>query len=449
MAGSAYLRLRRLVQRHVRARLRAVFGRRIPIVMVTGSVGKTTTTRMVARILEVAGHSVGVGTTDGIVISGRWVEIRDASGYSGAGRVLRDPQITAAVLETARGHLIKRGLYVTRCSVAALLNVRNIHIGTDGINSIEEMGDLKRRVTDGARECAVLAADDPYCRKLSHRYPPQRTCYFTLGPENPFISAHLARGGKAVVLEERDGEDWIVWRDADSGEPLLKTSDLPSTHGGIARHNIANAMAAAGLAKGLRVESAAIRAGLSGFACSTADNLNRFNVLDGYPFKLIVDRARTVPAARAMVEAQKRIPVSGKRICLLTSVGNRPDHYFDEVAAEFAPAFDLFIVYEDEAYRRGRAVGERNLLMTRGLLKSGVTSRRVLTARDYEGAVRLLAANAEPGDLVLFLGADLRRVAPILSRIFGERGTALPVALAAAGTMAPQDGLEAPAVAEH
>ncbi len=444
--GSAYMRWKNAARRRLRSHIRAAFGRRIPTVMVTGSVGKTTTIRMTARILEAAGHSVGMTTTDGITIAGRQISTEDSAGYQGARTVFRDPQITAAVLETARGGLIDRGLYVSRCDVAALLNVADVHIGMNGIDTIEAMGNLKRRVADAARDLVVLSADNAYCRKLSGRYPARRVCYFTLEPQNSFVSAHLARGGKALVVERRGGEEWIVWRDGSSVEDLLPSSDLPSTYGGIARHNIANAMAAAALVKGLGVDTSAIHSGLSGFGDSISDNPSRFNVFDGYPFRLIVDRARTFPAARALVEAQKKIVVPGKRICLLTAFGNRPDSHFWNFAAEVASAFDLYICYEDEAFRRGRAAGERNLRMTEGLLRAGATSRQILTAKDYEAAVRLIATKAEPGDLVLFLGADLPAVGPILSRILGESGMAQPGTLMPAPSLVPCDVSEAPPV---
>ncbi len=293
--------------------------RRLPIAMITGTAGKTTTTRMLAHILSKADFNVGFATTHGVVLGGESINEHDSSGPGGHALVLKDPKITAAVLETARGGLLRQGLYVDRCNVAALLNVGRDHIGLAGIDSVEQMADLKRKVTDAARNRVVLNADDRLCRKLIDEYPADRTTVFSLGPESGSVSHHLKLGGTAYCLDESQSR--IVRRQGDEAQIIISIPDLPSAWGGVVRHNIANAMAAAALAEGLGVPLKTIKAGLGSFHNTIEQSPGRFNVIEGYPFLLILDTAVKPPAATACAECLARVRAAGRRLCMITSVG--------------------------------------------------------------------------------------------------------------------------------
>ena len=194
--------------------LQAMFSQgdgRIPIAMVTGAIGKTSTSTMLASILGCAGYIVGSATTEGVRIDGELVEQADLANADGASIVLRDATVTAAVLETARGGIVKTGLYVDRCDVAALLNVDRDQIGMDGVETLDDMVETKRKVLDVARKAVVLNADDPRCLALAEEFKPRlRTILFSKSPETAAIRGHVAAGGEVLFLAKRDGRETIV-----------------------------------------------------------------------------------------------------------------------------------------------------------------------------------------------------------------------------------------------
>ena len=251
----------RFFLRHVRrsaGRLwRWFFGRRIPLAMITGTKGKTTTLRMLAHILTVAGYRVGFTSTDGVVIDGENLNHRDSSGYADARTVLRNKSITAAILEVARGGLLKTGPYVDRCDVAALLNVGREQIGMDGVDTVEQMARVKQRVIDAAKDVVVLNADDEQCVRLIDDYPVEQVVLFSLEEDNAVVKRHLKMGG--AVLQR--SANCIVRCEGGSVESLISIAKLPSCRNGLFPQNIANAMAAAALAEGMNVSLKEIRKG--------------------------------------------------------------------------------------------------------------------------------------------------------------------------------------------
>ena len=387
--------------------------------MITGTNGKTTTTRMLAHILSKAGFNVGFATTDGIVIRGELIQNGDEAGYYGHCRVLKDPSVTAAVLETGRGALISEGLYIDRCDVAALLNVGREQIDMDGIDTVEQMAELKRKVIDAARKTIVLNADNRLCCKLIDDFPVDRTTIFSFNPECKAVREHLKKGGQAICLDE-SGEPQIVRMQADEAQTIISVADLPSAWGGIVRHNIANAMAAAALADGLGISTEIIEAGLRSFENTIEQSPGRFNVIEGYPFQLILDHANNPPAAQALAECLTRVDVEGRRLCMMTAVGNRPSWYYRESTAALAQSFDYFFCYELEEYRRGRVPGEIANLLKSELLWNRVRADSIEVVSDYESGLRALSAKTEPGDLVVVLGGPERQDIPLVRKAFAS-----------------------------
>lgn len=423
-AGTAALKIGKALKqfrRRLRANLRGLLRRPIPTAMITGSVGKTTTSRMLARILERQGHVVGLTTTDGIYVGGQLIQSGDLAGYAGARMLLARPEITAAVLETARGELNRRGLYLGRCDAAALLNVQDEQIGIDGIETVAEMAVLKRKVTDAARR-VVLCADDPHCRALAARYRSDRVTFFGLEANGDLIGRHLAAGHVAFVVEHEAGRDWIVRRQGGARHPVVDAGQLPSTMNGMLRHNIANAMAAAAVADALGVPLAIIAEALLSLPNSAEDLPSRFNVFDQYPFRIVVDRANSPPATRASAAAAARIAVTGRRLCMVSCWGNRPGYNYERVAAAIAPGFDIFICYEEPVFRRGRLPAEIVALLRTGLLNCGVAAEQILTAQSYEDGLRLAAGLAKVDDFLLVLGAHVCDFKPVMDRVFGLSG---------------------------
>jgi cyanophycin synthetase len=397
--------------------LRTALRRRIPTAFITGTKGKTTTTRMLARILSEAGHAVGFASTDGITITGKLVYEGDSASYAGARRVLNEPTISTAVLETARGVLLHHGLYVGRCDVAALLNIGREQIGIDGIDTLEQMAKLKRKILDAASGTVVLNADDRFCRELMAEFSAARTSVFSFDPESGTVSQHLKKGGAAFCLDESERPQ-IVRLQGDEAQSIAFVSDMPATWGGVVRHNIANALAAAALADGLGIDLGTIRAGLHSFDLSLEQSPGRFNIIRESPTLVILDNAMSPPAAEALAGCLAAVKVKGRKRCMMTSAGNRPDWHYAEVVAALVKGFDHFVCYEWKVYRRGRAPGEITLLLKNELLRQGVEPGAIDAAQDYETGLQMLSAKSRPGDLVVVLGVPKRKDMAMLRAMF-------------------------------
>jgi len=422
---------RKLFRRFFLLPLRRSWYQRLPIAMITGTKGKTTTSRMLAHILSKAGFNVGLTTTDGLVIAGELLHEYDSSGYLGHGRVLKDPSVTAAVLETARGSLHRDGLYIDRCDVAALLNVGREQIGIDGIDTVEQMAEVKRKVIDAARKTVVLNADDPLCCKLIDEFPVHRTTIFSFNPECRAAREHLKKGGQAIFFHE-SGEPRIVRVQDSHAQSIISIADLPSACGGFVRHNIANAMAAAALAYGLGIPSEIITASLRSFENTVEQCFARFNIIRDYPFLVILDLAISPPAAECLAECLTGVDVEGRRLCAMSTLGDRPSWHYQELTAALAQSFDHFVCYEVEKYRRGRAPGEITNLLKSGLLRNAVAVDSIDVTNDYESALRALSAKAMSGDLVAILGMHRRQDFPLIRRAFASH---IPDYPAAYGTL--------------
>ena len=417
-----WARRARFFSRHVRrsaGRLcRRFFGRRIPLAMITGTKGKTTTTRMLAHILTVAGHRVGFTCTDGVVIAGEYLRHGDSSGYHDARTVLHNKGITAAVLEVARGGLLKTGPYMDRCDVAALLNVGREQIGMDGVETVEQMTRVKQRVINAAKRVVVLNADDEQCVRLIGEYPVERVILFSLDENNAVVKQHVEAGGIAFQRRSFLAEDCIVRYEGDSVEPFVSIAHLPSCRNGLFPQNIANATAAAALAEGLAVPQEDIKRGLGTFENSIEQSPGRLNFIGGYSQTILLDNAAQPPACETLAASLRKLTVPGKRVCMVYTVGNRPDWHFEEMAAALALCFDRFVCYDLEEFRRGRVPGEISNLLRAGLIKTGVSPDCIDLAQGYEDATRKLAQIASRGDLLVILLDSIHEYLPILREYF-------------------------------
>ena len=380
---------------------------RIPTAMVTGTTGKTSTSTMLASILSSAGHVVGSATTEGVRIESELLEQGDLASADGASIVLRDPTVTAAVLETARGGIVKTGLYVDRCDVAALLNVQREQIGMDGIETLDDMVALKRKILDIARKAVVLNAEDPRCLALAEEFKPRlRTILFSRSPDTPAIRSHAAAGGDALFLAKKDGRETIVIASGSHEVPLLATEEIPATNGGLIWFHGVNAMAAAALALGLGVGHDAIRTGLRRYGREYAAATLRMLFAEGFPMRVVFDSSGKAPAYAAAVTVTDTIKVGGKRFCVATLAGNRPDWSFVEAGAALAGHFDRYICIERPEYRRGRKPGEIQQLLANALIAAGVPTEAVATTGDHKDAARVLAHEAKEQDFVVVFAAD-------------------------------------------
>jgi cyanophycin synthetase len=381
---------------------------RIPIASVTGTNGKTTTSRMLAHILKMSGRTVGLTSTDGVYIDGQLSVSGDMTGPVSANMILRDPSVDAAVMETARGGLLRGGLGFQTCNVAACLNVSSDHLGLKGIDTLEQLAEIKRVPIEVATDAAVLNADDAHCLQMADYTDAQTLCYVTMNPGHPLVKKHIRAGGMAFVLEEGMNGHMITIYDKEVHTPLLWTHLIPATVEGRAMHNVQNAMFAAALAYNMKVGLEDIRHGLRTFDSTFFQAPGRMNIYDEHPFKVILDYAHNAAAVGAMCGLTDRFEVEGKRIVVLAAPGDRRDEDVRAIAEIAAGHFDHYICRCDD-HRRGRGQDEVAVMLKNRLLECDVDADRIEVIPDEQEATTRALEIAEPGDLLLILGDNIKR----------------------------------------
>jgi len=380
----------------------------IPIAAVTGTNGKTTTSRMLAHILKMSGLTVGLTSTDGVYIDGQLTVSGDMTGPVSAKMILRDPSVDAAVMETARGGMLRGGLGYQECDVACCLNVTADHLGLKGIDTLEQLAQIKRVPVEVANKAAVLNADDVYCLQMADYTKAETLCYVTMNPAHPLVKQHIRAGGQAFVLEEGMNGHMIAIYDNEGHTPLLWTHLIPATIEGRAMHNVQNAMFAAALAYNMQIGLEDIRHGLRTFDSTFFQAPGRMNIYDEHPFKVILDYAHNPAAVRAMCDVVDRFQPEGRRIVVLSAPGDRRDEDIREIAEIAAGHFDHFICRCDDN-RRGRDHDEVAVMQKNMLLEKGVESDRIEVIPDEQEATSRALQMAEPGDLILVLADGIKR----------------------------------------
>jgi cyanophycin synthetase len=381
---------------------------RIPIAAVTGTNGKTTTARMLAHIQKLAGHHVGLTSTDGVYIDGQRTVAGDMTGPVATRMVLSDPHVDVAVLEIARGGLLRSGMGVRHCDVGAVLNVKSDHLGLRGVGTLEQLAQVKRIVVEVARETAILNADDPLCLKMADYTEAKHLCYVTMDPTHELVSEHIKAGGRGVVLESGIKGQMITIYDRGAHIPLLWTHLIPATLEGRAMHNVQNAMFAAAMAYSMGLKLEDVRHGLRTFDTTFFQAPGRMNIYDEHPFKVILDYGHNAAAVEAMCQLVERMDVTGRRIAVLAAPGDRRDEDIVEIGKIAAGSFDRYICRRDDQLR-GRKPDEVPHLLRDALLENGVPAEQILVISDEQAAVDAALREAQPGDLVLIFGDAITR----------------------------------------
>jgi cyanophycin synthetase len=381
---------------------------RIPIAAITGTNGKTTTTRMLAHIMKTAGYTVGFTTTDGVYIDGHLTVKGDMTGPKSAQMVLRDPDVDMAVLETARGGILRSGLGFEKSSVAACLNISADHLGLRGVDTLEQLAEAKRVVVETATDTAVLNADDEHCLKMADYTKAEHLCYITMNPEHELVKQHIRAGGRAVVLEKGINGEMITFYDKGAHIPLLWTHLIPATLEGKAIHNVQNAMFAAALAYSLDKSLEDISHGLRTFNQTFFQAPGKMNFFEEHPFKVILDYAHNPAAVRAIMELVSKLEVSGRRIGVISAPGDRRDEDIQEIAEIASEHLDFFICKADDNRRR-RGDDEVPQMMKKTLIEKGIDEKVILVIADEQDAINASLKEAEEGDMVLILGDDITR----------------------------------------
>ncbi|SFH30422.1 cyanophycin synthetase [Modicisalibacter xianhensis] len=373
---------------------------RIPIVAVTGTNGKTTTVRLISHLLRQAGRSVGMACTGAIEIDNHTIMRGDYSGPQAAATVLREPTVEYAVLEVARGGLMRRGLGFDECQVGVLLNIASDHLGENDIRTLDELARCKSVVIDAVRHegTAVLNADDP--RVLaSQEWARGEVIYFSLDPDSQPVREHVQAHGVAFTVHD----ECIVMRQGSVEASIIPVVNAPITFEGHARFNVANALAASAAAYALGLSIADIQLGLQTFHSTPGQNPGRTNFIDAGDMKVLIDYGHNVPALEALSELVSRIPAQ-RRIGVASAPGNRRDEDLFSLGVQLANMHDIVFLYETDP--RGRSEGE-----TVSLLRAGVESMpgacQVEVIMKERHAVDRAFEEARTGDLLVLLIEDI------------------------------------------
>jgi cyanophycin synthetase len=381
---------------------------RVPIAAITGTNGKTTTARMLAHITKMAGYTPGLTTTDGVYIDGQRTVEGDMTGPVSARMVLSDPHIDIAVLETARGGLLRAGMGVREVNVGAVLNIQSDHLGMKGIDTLDQLAEVKRIVVEVAQDCAVLNADDPNVLKMSGYTEAKVICYVTMNPSHTLVREHVRSGGRACALEAGVNGSMITLYDKGSHIPLLWTHLIPATLEGRALHNVQNAMFAASTAFALGIKLDAIRQGLRTFDTTFFQAPGRMNVYSEHPFKVLFDYGHNAHAVSVMADLAQRLDVTGRRVVVLAGPGDRRDEDLVAIAEAVAGRFDHYICRRDDALR-GRDGDEVPRIMAKALLAAGVGKDAIEQIPDEQEAIDAALRMGRPGDLLLVFADALVR----------------------------------------
>lgn len=381
---------------------------RIPVAGITGTNGKTTTSRMLASIMKSAGFTTGMTSTDGVYIDGHLTVKGDMTGPTAAQIVLRDPSVDFAIMETARGGIVKRGLGYSSCNVGACLNISADHLGQRGIDTLEQLAQIKRVVVEVAKDCVVLNADDIHCLQMAEFCEAKQICYVTMDSGHGLVREHIRKGGMAVVLEKGINGDMITIYDKEAHIPLLWTHLIPATIEGKATHNVQNAMFATAIAYSFKTSLEDIRQGLRIFNTSFFQAPGRLNIFDEHPFKVILDYAHNPAAIRSIASLASRLKVKGKRRIVIAMPGDRRDEDIIEAASIVAGTFDSYVCKADDDLR-GRRPDEVPMLLKKTLLSKGIDAANIEVIPSEKDAVEAGLAGSAPGDLLIILGDNITR----------------------------------------
>lgn len=370
---------------------------RIPIIAVTGTNGKTTTTRLLAHIVKNNGYKVGFTTSDGIYIQNHMMEKGDTTGPISAEYILKDPTVEFAVLETARGGILRSGLGFSRCDIAIITNIQEDHLGLSDIHTLDDLARVKSVVVRSVKKdgWAILNADDEYCMKIANDLS-SNIAYFSMDEDSEIVRK-LSKEGKVVAVYENG---FITVKKGEWKIRIERATHVPLTLGGKAKFMIANVLAAtlASYLWGFKTED--ISLSLQTFIPSAAQTPGRMNIFEFKKFKVLIDFAHN-PAGYKGVEEFLQSVEANKKIGIIAGVGDRRDEDIKECAKIAGRMFDHIIIRQ-EKHLRGRTEDEINTLILAGIAESGRSVTYEIIPKEVE-AIKHAINSAEEGSYITAL----------------------------------------------
>jgi cyanophycin synthetase len=375
----------------------------IPIIAVTGTNGKTTTARLIAHVLTITGKTVGMSSTAGVIIGNDKILSGDYSGPEGTKFVLREPSVDAAILEVARGSILRRGLAFDESDVGVFMNVNADHLGQEDVNTVEELAVVKGIVVETVKETgrAVLNAEDPLVVRFKDTIK-AKSILFSLDPDLPVLKEHLEANGSVMTVIDNT----LVLRKTALDFPIARVKDVPITLDGTATFNIANALAAAAACYALRIRVKDIERGLITFNPSTSQSRGRMNIFEVSDFKVIVDYGHNPAAVEALSVVYPHLS-TGRVIGMHSGTGNRRDEDIMEFGRVLGRIYDHIVLTDSDPRRR--KLGETSDVVKAGILETGFPEEELTEVLDFREAIQAALAMAQAGDLVVLQCDDVEQ----------------------------------------
>lgn len=384
----------------------------IPLISITGTNGKTTTTRMISKILQEVGYTVGMTSTGGVYINDKCIMKGDTTGYKSARMILTDKRVDAAVLETARGGIVSRGLGYDLADVGIITNITEDHLGLDGINTFDDLAHVKALVVEAVKDngYAVLNADDKYCVEVGNRLN-KKIIYFSTSFENEIIQKQISGCGKAVYI--REGDIYIF--DGREEIKLMHIWDIPATLKGSISYNVKNSLSAIAGAYGLGVELEFIANALKKFKSDHTCNPGRFNIYDVHGFKVITDYGHNIDGYREVIASLKNMK-HNRLIGVIGVPGDRTETSTVRVGQLCGENFHHIVIKEDKDLR-GRAPGEIAKYLMNGCLIGGIDRSNIMIELSEEEALRKAMLMAQQDDIIIVFYEDYNGIISTINQI--------------------------------
>ena len=376
---------------------------RMPIIAITGTNGKTTTTRMINHISIQAGIATGMVCTDGVFLNDREISGGDQGTVGGHLKVLTNKAANLAVLETHHLGILRNGFAFRWCDIAVCLNVTEDHLGKHGIETVEQMAKVKQALPERARQAVVLNADDKYCLAMIESAHASLTCLVSMDSSITQLRAMVGdRQSCFCVLESVEDGEWLVIYKGDRRLPVMDAASIPATFDGTARFNISNAMHAVISAYVFGTGIETIRIAMSSFDANYETTPGRLNIFDDLPFRIIMDFAHNPDGMKEFCNFIDHQDTAGRKLVAFAAPSSRTDETIKNVARSLAGHFDFYFCkeYAPRANRKRRKVAH---ILEQELLESGIAKEQVVVVNYGKEVIFEIFDACEPGDLLVML----------------------------------------------